>query len=371
VLYLQPGKAWRMAGEDQRKWGWGKPPYFERLREEHVATRERVCLYDLSSFGKIDVKGPGALALLQRVTDNDMDQPPGSAIYTQFLNGNGGIESDLTITRLGEEHFRAITGSGFIAADLGWLQMHHEPDDPPLEIRDVTTEWSCLALWGPKARQVLEKITQDDVSNEGFPYMRAAYIDILGTRVFAQRVSYVGELGWELYIDPKRAVQVWDAILLAGEEFGIEVGGYKVLDSLRVEKGYKYFTADITPMEDPYSAGLGFCVKLDKGDFLGREALQKIKTEGTQKKLCTFTLEGDDYLPIYGGEALYLDGKVVSRVRSGGYGYSLNRNIIYAYLPKELAKPGTQFEVDVFEKRVPAEVTASVLVDPKGERLRA
>jgi len=144
-----------------------------------------------------------------------------------------------------------------------------------------------------------------------------------------------------------------------------------VLDSLRVEKGYKYFTADITPMEDPYSAGLGFCVKLSKGDFIGRKALQGIKAESTTKKLCTFTLEGAEYLPIYGGEAIYLDDKVVSRVRSGGYGFTLNRNIIYAYLPHDLTKPGTKFEVDVFDKRVPAEVTAPVLIDPKGERLRA
>ena len=371
VLYMQPGKPWRLAGEDQRKWGWKKPPYFERLRQEHEATRERVCLYDLSSFGKIDVRGPGALPLLQRVTDNNMDQPVGSAIYTQFLNSKGGVESDLTITRLGEDYFRAITGSGFIANDLGWLQMHSQADDPPVEITDVTMNWSCLALWGPSARNVLEKITPEDISNEAFPYLTAREISIRGFKVLAQRVSYVGELGWELYARPEDAVQVWDALMEAGKEFGIEVGGYKVLDSLRLEKGYKYFTADVTPMENPYSAGLGFCVKLDKGEFIGRQALLEVKEKGIQRKLCTFTLEGDDYLPIYGGEAIYLDGKVVSRVRSGGYGYTLKRNIIYAYLPLELAKAGSKFEVDVFEQRVAAEVTAPVLLDPKGERLRA
>jgi 4-methylaminobutanoate oxidase (formaldehyde-forming) len=370
VLYLQPGRAWRMAGEDQRKWGWEKPPYFERLRQEHEATRERVCMYDLSSFGKIDVKGPGALSLIQRVTDNDMDQPNGSAIYTQFLNSNGGIESDLTITRLGDDYFRAITGSGFIAADFAWLRMHNEPDDLPVEIRDVTTDWSCLALWGPMARKVLEKVTQDDVSNESFPYLHSAYIDIRGIQVFAQRVSYVGELGWELYVNPERTVQVWDAIMGAGEEFDIQVGGYKVLDSLRVEKGYKYFTADITPMENPYSAGLGFCVKLDQGDFIGRQALLKIKDEGISRKLCTLTLAGDDYLPIYGGEAIYRDNKVVSRVRSGGFGFTVKRNIVYAYLPLELSKPGNRFEIDVFDTRVAAEVSTPILVDPKGDRLR-
>ncbi|UCE00973.1 MAG: aminomethyltransferase family protein, partial [Chloroflexota bacterium] len=370
VLYLQPGKPWRMAGEDQRKWGWGKPPYFERLRQEHQATRERACLYDLSSFGKIDVRGPGALPFLQRLTDNEMNKPVGSAIYTQMLNSRGGIESDLTITRLAEDHFRAITGSGFIANDLGWLRMNISNEDPPVEIRDVTMEFSCLALWGPLSRKVLEKVTQDDVSNENFPYLHAKKIDIHGVEVLAQRVSYVGELGWELYITPERAVQVWDALMSAGEEFGIEVGGYKVLDSLRLEKGYKYFTADVTPMEDPYSAGLGFCVQLDKGEFIGKQSLERIKNQGRTKKLCTLILEGEDYLPIYGGEAIYLDNKVISRVRSGGFGFTVNRNIAYAYLPIDNAVTGTKFNVDVFNSLIPAEVSASILVDPKGERLR-
>ena len=371
VLYMQPGKTWRLAGEDQRKWGWGKPPYFDRLRQEHEATRERVCLYDLSSFGKIDVRGAGALSLMQRVTDNDMDKPVGSAIYTQFLNARGGVESDLTITRLGDDYFRAITGSGFIANDLGWLRMQSKSSDGPVELRDVTMDWSCLALWGPMARKVLEKVTPDDVSNANFPYLHANSIEINGVQVLAQRVSYVGELGWEIYSDPARTIQVWDALISAGSEFGIEVGGYKVLDSLRLEKGYKYFTADVTQMENPYSAGLGFCVKLDKGDFIGRDALVKIKSDGIKHKLCTMTLEGDDFLPIYGGEAIYLDNEVVSRVRSGGYGFTVNRNVAYAYLPLNLAKTGTRFEIDVFDTLIAAEVAAPVLIDPKGERLRA
>ncbi len=370
VLYMQPGKTWRMAGEDQRKWGWGKPPYFERLRQEHEATRERVCLYDLSSFGKIDVRGPGALSLLQRVTDNDMDKPIGSVIYTQFLNTRGGVESDLTITRLEEDYFRVITGSGFIANDLGWLRMHQDPGDQPVEIRDVTLEWSCLALWGPLARKVLEKVTPDEVSNENFPYLHAANIEIQGVQVLAQRVSYVGELGWEIYVDPERTVQVWDVLMEAGNELRIEVGGYKALDSLRLEKGYKYFTADVTPMEDPYTAGLGFCVKLEQGDFVGREALLKIKEEGRSQKLCTLMLEGEDYQPIYGGEAVYFDGQVISRLRSGGYGFTVNRNIAFTYLPLDITKIGTSLTVELFDSHIEAQVSPDVSVDPKGERLR-
>lgn len=370
VNYFEPGKLWRMAGADQRKWGWTRPPFFERLRVEHEATRERVALYDLTSFGKIDVSGPGATALLNRITDSDVDKPVDSAIYTQFLNGCGGVESDLTITRLGQDYYRAITGSGFISNDLGWIKMHIEPDDPPVEVRDVTLDWACLALWGPKARFVLQKVTGSDVSNQAIPYLNAAWIDINGAKVLAQRVSYVGELGWELYTSPERAIQVWDLLFAAGQEFGLEVGGYKVLDALRLEKGYRYFTADVTPMENPYAAGLGFCVHLDKGDFIGREALLKAKAEGLTHKLCTLVLDGEDYLPLYGGEAVYNAGEVVSRVRSGGYGFTVKRNIVYAYLPLELAKTGTKLDIDVFDAVHPAVVSASVLVDPKGERLR-
>lgn len=370
VLYLRPGKPWRMAGEDQRKWGWGKPPFFDRLREESEATRERACLFDLSSFGKIEVRGPGALSLLQRVCDNNVDKAPGSAIYTQWLNVRGGIESDLTITRLSEDKFRVITGSGFIAGDLAWLEMQRSPEDEPFEVQDVTREWSCLALWGPQARNILEQVTTEDVSNDGLPYMHAAQIEIHGIPVLAQRVSYVGELGWEFYIRPGKAVQVWDSLTRAGKDYGLEFGGYNVLDSLRLEKGYRYFSADITPLEDPYSAGLGFCVKLDKGDFIGRQSLLEIIEREKTQKLCTVTLETEEFQPIYGGEAVYYGGEVVSRVRSGGYGFTVDRNITFAYLPPDLSKIDTLLEIEIFDERIPAKVCADVLFDPQGTRLR-
>ncbi len=371
VNFCEPGKPYRMMGEDQRKWGWTKPPYFERLRVEHEATRERVAMFDLSSFGKIDVIGPGALQLMQRLADSNIDKPTGSAIYTQFLNSRGGVEADLTITRLGEDHFRVITGSGFISNDLGWIRMHILPEDPPVKVSDITLEWACIALWGPHARSVLEKVTSSDVSNAVLPYLRAAWIDINGVQVLAQRVSYVGELGWELYVPWERALPTWDLLYAAGREFGMEVGGYKVLDCLRLEKGYRYFTADVTPMENPYQAGLGFCVDLNKADFIGKSALVKAREAGIKDKLCTLVLEGEDYQPIYGGEAVYLDKKVISRVRSGGYGFTLKRNIVYAYLPIELAKIGTMLEIEVFDRLHPAQVSQTVLLDPKGEKLRA
>lgn len=371
VNYFQLGKETRRMGEDQRKWGWAKPPYFERVGQEHRAARERAILFDLSSFGKIQVKGPGALPLLQRLADSNMDRPVGSAMYTQFLNTRGGVLADVTITRLGEELFHVVTGSGFIGNDLAWIKMNVRHEDPPVHIRDITMEWACLPLWGPKARHVLQKITEDDVSNEAFPYLAARFIDINGVQVWAQRVSYIGELGWELYVPWERGVMVWDLIMQAGKEFDIEVGGYKVADSLRLEKGYRYFTADVTPLENPYEAGLGFCVHLDKGEFNGRQALIEAKENGLRRKLCTLVLDHSGYTQIYGGEAIYHQGAVISRVRSGGFGFTLEKNILYAYLPVELAKPDTQFEADLLDGRMSTQVTATVLFDPKGERLRA
>ena len=370
VLYFDRGQAWRRAGADQRQWGWNKPPYFDRIAEEHFATRERVTLFDMTSFGKIEVSGPGALALLQRVADSNMDKPIGSATYCQFLNSRGGVEADVTVTRIAADKFWVITGSGFIGNDLAWLQMKIEPEED-VTFRDITTDYACLALWGPRAQDVLSQATADDVSNEAFPYLTSKIIHFNGVPVRAQRVSYVGELGWELYIPNHRALMVWDILFAAGQEFSLEVGGYKVLDSLRLEKGYRYYTTDVTPLETPYEAGLGFCVHLDKGDFIGREALIEKKKNGFARKLCTLVLDGEDYTQIYGGEAVYHDGRVLTRVRSGGYGYTCKKNILYVYLPLELAKPGTRVEVELIEGRYPAEVTTPVLYDPKGEKLKA
>ncbi len=370
VLYFNKNRPWKRAGADQRTWGWNKPPYFDRVGEEHRTTRERVTLYDLTSFGKIEVTGSDALTLLQRVADSNMDKPIGSATYTQFLNTQGGVEADVTVTRMGEEKFWVVTGSGFIGNDLAWLQMKTEPEED-VSFRDITLDYACLALWGPKARSVLSKATPDDVSNEAFPYLTARFIMINGIRVWAQRVSYVGELGWELYIPNHRALQVWDILFEAGREFDMEVGGYKVLDSLRLEKGYRYYTTDVTPLETPYEAGLGFCVHLDKGDFIGRDALIEKKQNGFDTKLCTLVLDGEEFTQIYGGEAVYNDDKVITRVRSGGYGYTIKKNILYAYLPLELAKAGTHVKVELIEGWYIAEVATSVLYDPKGEKLKA
>ncbi len=368
VNYFDPGKPGRRAGAEQKQWGWGRPAFFDQIGEEHRAARERVAIWDMSSFGKIDVRGPGALALIQRLTDNDLDKPAGSVVYTQFLNERGGIESDLTIARLGEDYFRAITGSNFVAGDLGWIRMHL-PEDGSVKVQDVTGEWAAIGLWGPRARDVVQDVTDIDVSNDAFSYMTGSFLQINNRELWAQRVTYVGELGWEFYMKPDDAGPVWDALMKAGEPFGITPAGYKSLDSLRLEKGYRYWSADITPSETPYEAGLGFCVKLNKGDFIGREALLKMRTQGNQRKLCTVIMNGGTV--VYGGEAAFANGEIVGRLRSGGWGYTVGKNITFIYLPLELAKQGTLLEVEVFGERVKAEVAADVLYDPKGKRLKA
>jgi 4-methylaminobutanoate oxidase (formaldehyde-forming) len=322
----------------------------------------------MTSFGKIEVRGPGALGLLQRLADNDVDKPVGSVVYTQFLNPRGGIESDLTVVRLGPERFRIVTGSSFVPGDLGWIRMHL-PDDGSAEVREVTDELAVIGLWGPDARRVLEAVTPDDVSNAAFPYMTARAIRIAGAAAWAQRVTYVGELGWELYAAPEDAGTLWDTLFEAGRPCGIEPVGYKALDSLRLEKGYRYWSTDLTPAESPYEAGLGFCVRLGKGEFIGREALVRLKAEGLQRKLATITV--DPRPTLYGGEAVYVEGTVVGRLRSGGYGYTVGKNIGLIYLPLELARPGQPLEAQVFDERFPGEVAADVLYDPQGARLRA
>jgi 4-methylaminobutanoate oxidase (formaldehyde-forming) len=369
VNYFAPGRPGQRAGADQRAWGWGRPAFFDHVAAEHRAVREHAGLLDMTSFGKIDVRGPGALPFLQRLTDNDVGKPPGSVVYTQLLNPRGGIEADVTVVRLAADRFRVVTGSGFVPGDLGWLRMHLPPDGS-VEVREVTEDLAVIGLWGPAARRVLQAITPDDVSNAAFPYLTARSIRAASADVWAQRVTYVGELGWELYVAPDRAGSLWDALLEAGRPAGLRPTGYKALESLRLEKGYRYWSTDMTPADDPYEAGLGFCVRLGKGDFIGRETLARVKAEGVTRRLATVTI--DPAPTLYGGEAVWKDGRVLGRLRSGGYGHTVGRNIGLVYLPADLARAvGAPLEVEVFGERVPAEVAPDVLYDPEGARIRA
>jgi 4-methylaminobutanoate oxidase (formaldehyde-forming) len=368
VNYFDPGKPWRQAGADQKAWGWTRPPFFDRVAEEVKATRERVALFDLTSFGKIDVRGGGALAFLQKLAANDLDRAVGRIVYTQLLNPKGGIESDVTVARVAEDEFRIISGTAFVAGDLGWMRLH-QPDDGSVTIEDVTDSLGCLGLWGPLARAVLQAVSSSDVSNTAFPYMTARSIDIKGATVWAQRVSYAGEPGWELYIQPADALAVFDALMEAGRPHGIRPAGYKALDSLRIEKGYLYWSGDITPEDNPLEAGLGFCVRLNKPDFIGKEALSAIKQKGLSTRMCALTMDAGGNL--YGGESIYAGNRLVDRIRTAAYGHTIGKDIGLAYLPWEFAKARTMLDVEILGDRVKAEVAELPLVDPTGMKIKA
>jgi glycine cleavage system aminomethyltransferase T/glycine/D-amino acid oxidase-like deaminating enzyme len=344
--YLQPGRAWRRAGADQRSFGFTRPPYFDRLAEEHRAFRERVGIIDMSSFGKIEITGRGALPLLERVAGNLIDRPVGSVVYTQLLEKNGGIAADVTITRLASDHFRLVTGAGYVNSDLGWLRLQMRDGDRDVELRESSDDMSVIGMWGPHARDVLARVTDDDVSEDGFPFMEAHDIRVAGIRVLAQRVTYVGELGWELYIDPAWAGQAWDHLMAAGSEFDITPSGYRVLDSLRMEKGYRYYGTDMGLLENPFEAGLGFAVNRDKWASIPREVTRRLRT---------LAIGDEEYVPIYGGEAVSDWNRVVGRLRSSAYGFTVSKNLAYAYLPVEM-KPGAEAQVEVFGRLVPAVV---------------
>jgi 4-methylaminobutanoate oxidase (formaldehyde-forming) len=366
--FFELGKPWRRAGADQRAFGWTEPPWFGRLAEEHAAFRERVGLIDLTSFGKIEVRGPGALPLLERVCDNRIDRAVGSVVYTQFLNPRGGIVADVTVTRLADDRFRITTGSAVVDADLGWLRMHANDEDGRVELREASEDLAVVGVWGPLARDVLQAVSDEDVSNEGFPYLTARDLGLGGARVLAQRVSWVGELGWELWVDPEWAVAVWDRLVRAGRPHGIRACGYRVLEGLRLERGYRAFGTDLTAGDGPDEAGLSFCVDVAK-PFVGREAVLAAREGGSSRRLRTLLVGGEASLPIYGGEAVHAAGEVAGRLRSCAYGFTVRRNVGLAYLAESFAS-GDRVQVDVLGELVPAEVVDDVLVDPDGKRVR-
>jgi 4-methylaminobutanoate oxidase (formaldehyde-forming) len=371
----RPGQPWSRSGRLPRERGWARPDWFDRVGEEHRAVRERVGLIDLTSFGKIEVSGPGALSLLQRAAANDVDRPVGSAVYTQFLDANGGVVADVTATRLVDDRFRVLTGAGYLAADLGWL-VARAADEPPIddvEVRDATDDWTILGLWGPRARDVLGAVTDDVVDDAALPVRQARMVRVGAAPVLATRLSYAGELGWELTIEPGHAVAAWDALAAAGKPHGLEPIGYRALESLRLEKGYRYFGAELTPRETPFEAGMDRFVRLEVGDFIGRQALlarRAAEPGGPARRLRTVVIGDSAWLPVYGGEAVRVDGEVVGRLRSAAFGYTVGRTVGTTYLPAGIPE-GAGIEVDVFADRVAGVVAADVIVDPSGARMRA
>jgi glycine cleavage system aminomethyltransferase T/glycine/D-amino acid oxidase-like deaminating enzyme len=349
--------------EALRPRGWAGKLWSPAIGAEHRACRETAALFDESSFAKIEVSGEGAADLLERLCDNRIARDVGAITYTQMLNPRGGIECDFTVTRLAADHFRIVTGTAFGRHDLAWIR-EHAPEDGSVRVEDVTSGYACLGLWGPSARDVLRPLTTDPLV---FPYMRARELAVGNVPCLALRVTYVGELGWELYCPSEFGLALWDAIWDAGREHGLVAGGYKAIDSLRLEKGYRVWGTDITADDTPYEAGLGFAVKLDK-DFVGKDAL--VAAGEPERLLACITL-ADPRAVALGSEPVRVDGRLAGRVTSGGYGYTVERSIAYAYLPAAAAVPGAEVEVEIFGDRVAGEVASEPLWDPAGERLRA
>ncbi|MGI9371673.1 MAG: GcvT family protein, partial [Hyphomicrobiales bacterium] len=290
-----------------------KPNWFDAVGEEVCAIRERVALIDQSSFSKFEVSGPGAFEALQKIAANDLSSGPGSCVYTQLCNGKGGIEADLTIMHVDHDRFYIVTGSGFAVRDGNWIETHL-PDDGSVTFSDVTSAYSVINLCGPKARDVLAAVATSDVANEVLPFLSCVEIELGAACGLAARIGYVGELGWELHIPVEYAAYVYDLLWHSGEAHGIANAGYRAIESCRLEKGYAYWSAEIGPDYTPFEAGLGFCVNLEKGDFLGRDALISAHKEGPARKLCTFEVEG--FAPFHGGEAILHNGALAGRTTS-------------------------------------------------------
>jgi glycine cleavage system aminomethyltransferase T len=318
----------------------------------------------------MEIEGPGAAAYIEWLCDNEVARGVGKITYTQMLNRRGGIECDFTVARLAEERFSIVTGTAFGNHDREWIR-RHLPEDGSVLVHDTTSQWACFGIWGPNAREVLQPLTPQDLGNEAFPYMNVREITVGYVPVRALRVTYVGELGWELYCPAEYGMRLWRTLWEAGKPHGMLAGGYRAIDSLRLEKGYRVWGADITPDETPYEGGVGFCVKLDKpGGFIGREALLEAKEAGPRTSLCCLNL-ADPRSVALGNEPVRIDGEVRGRVTTGGYGYTVERSIAYAYLPPDRAEPGTQVAVEIFGEWIEGEVAAEPLFDPKGERIRA
>jgi len=395
---------WFASGDIPQRdvFGFDRPQEDITVGREHRAAREGVVLIDMSSFTKFEISGPQACQFLQYLAVANVDKEPGGATYTQLCNERGGIEADVTIIRRSENCFWLITGSGFGVRDRHWIESHlqsnhdqrsnsrrnsdkqwarsgeqwiqsgeqairsNSPEFKQVELRDITSAHGVINLAGPLARRVLQKVCDEDLSHEAFPFMAAKDIRIGYAPALAYRVTFIGELGWELYIPPEYLQYAYEELQRAGEEFGITNIGYRAIDSLRLEKRYLAWGLDITPDYNPFEAGLQFLIDWDKGGFIGAEALTKIKHEGVQQKLACLAL--DDPLPVFGGEAIFCGDKVVAQTTSGNFGYSVGKSLVLGYLPVDVFSHG-DFSVQAFGKRSPASIVKGAIYDPNREKI--
>ncbi|MQT14534.1 GcvT family protein [Segnochrobactrum spirostomi] len=357
------------------RYTYGRPNWFGAVAREHQAVRERVGVFDQTSFAKFLLVGRDAEAALSWIAAADVSKAPGHLAYSQMLNARGGIECDLTIARLADDRYYIVTGTGFATHDFDWIR-RNIPAGLDAKLIDVTSAYAVLSVMGPRARDVLAGLSGDDLSNAAFPFARVREIGIAGAPVIALRITYVGELGYELHIPVEFAATVYDALMAAGAAHGIADAGYRAIESLRLEKGYRAWGADIGPDHTPLEAGLGFAVKL-KGNqpFLGRAALEAQARDGLKKLLCGFTV-ADPEIVLLGRETIYRDGERVGWLSSGGFGHTLGLPIGYGYVrraegvDRAFVEAGS-YELEVATERVAAKVHLAPLYDPTMARVKA
>ena len=356
------------------EYSFGRQNWFDAVGREHVAAREAAVLFDQTSFAKFSLKGPDAVAALDWICANDVNKPVGSLTYTQMLNDHGGIECDLTVGRVAHDEFYIVTGTGFATHDFDWIK-RNIPEDMNCQLFDITSSNAVLSLMGPKARAILKQVTRDDVSNDGFKFGTIRTIGIAGCPVQALRVTYVGELGWELHLPVEYATSVYSALMKAGADHGLENAGYRAIESLRLEKGYRAWGSDIGPDHTPFESGLGWAVKLRKNtDFKGRAAMEAQKSAGVKKLMACFTVDPD--IVLQGRETIYRNGERVGWLTSGGFGYTVGKSIGYGYVrnPDGVDADyvqGGAYELEVATERVPAQMHMEPLYDPKMQRVKS
>jgi len=361
--------------EPKVEYSWGRQNWFEYSAAEHRAARENVTLMDYSVMGKILVQGRDAEKYLNRICANNVAVPVGKIVYTQWLNETGTIEADLTVTRLAEDQYLILTGDKTTNNAQAWLR-RHIPADAHAFITNITSAYSVLSVQGPKSRDFLSSVTHKDMSNEAFPFLTMQEIDIRYATVKALRITYVGELGWELYIPTEFSLHVYDTLMEKGEDFGLKLIGLQALESLRLEKAYRDYSGDIDNTDTPLEVGLGYFVKFDKpGGFIGRDALLKLKESGYRYRMPQFLLEDSEPM-LYYGEIIYRNGEPVGYIMAGSYGHTLGASIGVGpvenngdVVTAEYIRSGS-FEIDVAGTRFPAKASLRPMYDPKLERVR-
>ena len=350
--------------------GWAAQEWSPAVAAEHAVTRERVALFDLTPFAIFELTGPGALPALQRLASNRIDRPAGAITYTAMLTPSGGIKCDLTVTRLAEERFMIVTGGATGLHDLDWIEAHL-PHDGSAILTDISSGHCCIGLWGPRARDLLSRVSEDDLGNAAFPYLTAQRITVAELPVLALRISYVGELGWELYAPVDQGLRLWDILWEAGRPSRPDRGRRRRLRLAAPRKrlpplgpGHPHRVQSVRsgPRLSPSA--------LDKGEFIGRDALQRIRAEGVSRRLCCMTLDDPDAV-VMGKEPIVDGERVLGYVTSANYGHTIGRGIAYGYLPIDYTEEGTGMDILYFGKHLPATVAKDPLYDPRGTRLKS